>query len=80
PKGSRWQRNRTNLGLPIGLHAGLVWGYYLANVGDLTQLTGRVPAWVTGIDGNPLAGLVGLTMLSRLAAILAQAAGQNKYA
>ncbi|MEM9908874.1 MAG: type II CAAX endopeptidase family protein [Cyanobacteria bacterium P01_D01_bin.44] len=80
PKGSRWQRNRTNLGLPIGLHAGLVWGYYLVDVGDLTQLTGRVPAWVTGIDGNPLAGLVGLAMLSLLAAKLAQAAGQNKYA
>lgn len=79
PTGSRWQRNRTNLGLPMGLHAGLVWGYYIADVGDLTQLTGQAPAWVTGIDGNPLAGMVGLTMLSLLAAKLAQAAGRNKY-
>ncbi|MEM9161888.1 MAG: type II CAAX endopeptidase family protein [Cyanobacteria bacterium P01_F01_bin.4] len=74
PTGRRWQRNRTNLGLSMGLHAGLVWGYYIIDVGALTQLTGQVPAWVTGIDGNPLAGIVGLVMLSLLAAKLAQVA------
>ncbi len=37
------------LGLAIGLHAGLVWGYYLVNVGQLVTYTNRVPAWVTGI-------------------------------
>jgi len=54
------------LGLAIGLHAGLVWGYYLVKVGQLTQLTGRVPAWVTGIDHNPLAGAIGLLFLTLL--------------
>ncbi|MEO1400108.1 MAG: type II CAAX endopeptidase family protein [Cyanobacteria bacterium J06635_1] len=77
PTGNRWQRNRTNLGLSMGLHAGLVWGYYVIDVGDLTQMTGQVPAWVTGIDGNPLAGMVGLIMLSGLAIKLAQVAGRN---
>lgn len=55
------------LGLPIGLHAGFVWGYYLLKVGGLVRLTGRAPEWVTGIDGNPLAGLVGLLFLTGLA-------------
>lgn len=55
------------LGLPIGLHAGLVWGYYLLKVGELVTPTHRVPEWVTGIDGNPLAGLVGLFVLTGLA-------------
>jgi uncharacterized protein len=55
------------LGLPIGLHAGFVGGYYLLKVGGLVQLTNRAPEWVTGIDGNPLAGLVGLLFLAGLA-------------
>lgn len=55
------------LGLPIGFHAGLVWGYYLLKVGQLIKVSDRVPDWVTGIDGNPLAGVVGLLFLSGLA-------------
>lgn len=55
------------LGLPIGFHAGLVWGYYLIQVGQLSAVTGRAPAWVTGIDGNPLAGAIGLVFLGGLA-------------
>lgn len=77
PTGRRWQRHRSNLGLAIGLHAGLVWGYYIIKVGNLTQLTQTVPAWVTGIDGNPLAGIIGLTLLSLLAVKFAQTAGKT---
>lgn len=55
------------LGRPIGFHAGLIWGYYLLKVGELTRLTNRAPEWLTGIDGNPLAGLVGVTLLAGLA-------------
>lgn len=58
---------KPSLGLPVGLHGGLVWGYYFLSVGDLSQPTGVVPAWVTGIDGNPLAGMVGIGLLSGLA-------------
>ena len=61
----RSRRNR--LGLPIGLHAGLVWGYYIINVGQLVQYSGRVPDWVTGVDRNPLAGVMGLLFLSSIA-------------
>ncbi|MBE9226026.1 CPBP family intramembrane metalloprotease [Phormidium sp. LEGE 05292] len=58
---------RGRLGLPIGLHAGLVWGYYIINVGQLVRYCDRVPPWITGIDGNPLAGLMGLIFLGAIA-------------
>lgn len=65
------------LGLSIGFHAGLVWSYYLLKVGGLVTLTDRVPAWVTGIDDNPLAGVVGLLFLSGLAVYWRRQSGQN---
>lgn len=54
------------LGICIGIHAGLVWGYYIVNVGELIQYTKQVPVWVTGIDGNPIAGVMGLIFLTGL--------------
>jgi hypothetical protein len=63
--GKRSHRGR--LGLPIGLHAGLVWGYYIVNVGQLVDYSDRVSPWITGVDGNPLAGIMGLLFLSVLA-------------
>ncbi len=55
------------LALPIGLHAGLIWGYYIINVGQLVKYSGRVPDWITGVDRNPLAGVMGLLFLSAIA-------------
>ena len=65
-----WARQRTQgrLGLAIGLHAGLVWGYYLIDVGDWATYTQAVPGWVTGIQQNPLAGAMGVIFLSLIAA------------
>ncbi len=65
-----WARRRTHgrLGLAIGLHAGLVWGYYLIDVGDWVTYTQAVPDWVTGIHQNPLAGATGVVFLSLIAA------------
>jgi uncharacterized protein len=63
--GKRWRRGR--LGLPIGLHGGLVWGYYIINVGELTKYSGKVPDWVTGVNNNPLQGLMGVLLMSVLA-------------
>lgn len=57
------------LWLPVGLHAGFVWGYYIIDVGELVTFSATVPAWVTGIRGNPLAGLMGLLFLSAIATI-----------
>lgn len=62
------------LGLPIGLHAGLVWGYYIINVGQVIQYSGRVPSWITGVDRNPLAGVMGLLFLSAIAFAMSRAA------
>jgi membrane protease YdiL (CAAX protease family) len=64
---------RGTLALPIGLHGGLVWGYYMVDVGDLIQYSGRVPEWLTGIDANPLAGVLGLIMLGGIAVAFARA-------
>ncbi|MEL6326589.1 MAG: type II CAAX endopeptidase family protein [Cyanobacteria bacterium J06626_23] len=61
-----------SLALPIGLHGGLVGSYYLFNVGNLVTYTGRVPEWVTGVDQNPLAGLLGVGLLSAIALIFAR--------
>lgn len=63
-----WARAcQQRLGLPIGLHAGLIWGYYIINVGQLIEYSGQVPDWITGVDRNPLAGLMGLVFLGVLA-------------
>jgi len=58
------------LGLSIGLHAGLVWGYYMIQVGGLATYSPNVPEWLTGIDKNPLAGAVGLIFLTVLAGLM----------
>jgi len=60
-------RVQTRLALPIGLHAGLVWGIYQVNVGNLVKYTGQVPTWITGIDNHPIVGVTGLILLSLLA-------------
>lgn len=60
------QLHQGRLGYAIGLHAGLVWGYYIINVGNLVRYLDRVPVWVTGIDRNPLAGVMGLLFLSSI--------------
>jgi uncharacterized protein len=66
----RQQRNL--LGMSIGLHAGMIWAYYIINVGKMVEYSGRVSDWVTGINGNPLSGLLGLVFLGVLAIALAK--------
>lgn len=73
PKSKKSGGNGT-LSYPIGLHAGLIWGYYIVNVGGLSEYTGRAPEWVTGIDSNPLAGLLGLILLGAIASQFAKIA------
>ncbi len=62
-------RRRCNgrLGVAIGLHGGLIWCYYIVNTTHLLQPTGTVPEWVTGINGNPIAGVMGIIFLSAIA-------------
>jgi len=62
------KRSRQNqLGLSIGLHSGLVWTYYLAQVGPLVKLYDHAPQFWVGIDQNPLAGMLGLISLAGIA-------------
>ncbi|MEY2983523.1 MAG: hypothetical protein RLZZ568_140 [Cyanobacteriota bacterium] len=60
------RRHGDRLAASVGLHGGLVWAYYIINVGELIAYTERVPAWVTGIDQNPLSGLLGISFLGLL--------------
>ncbi len=63
-----WAKRATDrLGWSMGLHAGLIWGYYTVNVGQLVRHTGQVPEWVTGIGNNPLAGVTGILFMAGLA-------------
>lgn len=57
-----------NLGLAWGLHAGWVWTIASLDMLQLTHSTGKVPTWVTGVDGQALAGVVGLLFLLATAA------------
>lgn len=59
----------TTLGPAAGLHGGLVFTYYQFDVNDLVSTTNRVPDWITGVSGNPLAGLLGLSLLGAIAYI-----------
>jgi uncharacterized protein len=58
------------LGLPIGLHGGLFWGYYIINVGQLVEYTNSVPEWITGIDRNPLSGIIGFLFMGATALLM----------
>ena len=58
--------HRNLLGISIGLHGGLVWGYYVINVGEIITYQNVVPQWITGVDQNPIAGIMGLMFLSAL--------------
>lgn len=55
---------RKHLGHAMGIHSGLVWGYYLLKVGQLVIQSDGISPWITGVDGNPLAGLLGLVALT----------------
>jgi uncharacterized protein len=57
---------RNRLGLSIGIHTGLVWCYYVLNVGRFTSYTWQVPVWVTGFERNPLAGVLGVVVMGIL--------------
>ncbi len=70
------RQNRTLLGMSIGLHAGMVWAYYIINVGNVVKYSGRVSELVTGIYGNPLSGVLGLIFLSSLIVLMSSLWGR----
>ncbi|AUC62205.1 Metal-dependent membrane protease, abortive infection protein [Cyanobacterium sp. HL-69] len=58
------RKHKNLLGICIGFHGGFVWGYYVLNVGEMLTYTDVVPQWITGINQNPIAGLMGLGFLT----------------
>lgn len=59
------------IALPVGLHAGLVGTYYCIDAGKLLVVSAGKASWMTGhAQGNPLAGAIGLGVVSALAVVL----------
>lgn len=59
------------IALPMGLHAGLVGTYYSVNAGGVLVTDANKATWLTGhAHGNPLAGAIGLCVVSMLSAVL----------
>jgi uncharacterized protein len=59
-----------SLGLACGLHAGWIWGLSTIDSAQLLVYTGKGSAWITGIGGQPLAGIAGIVCLVGTGAIL----------
>lgn len=66
---ARWA-DHGNLGLAWGLHAGWVGAIATIDTQQWLTPTGTVPAWVTGVQGNVLAGLVGILFLLVMAGMI----------
>ena len=62
--------DRGNLGLAWGLHSGLVWAIATIDTAGLITYTGKVPPWITGKYGKPLAGVTGISCLFAMGAVL----------
>lgn len=58
--------HNNRLGICIGIHGGLVWGYYILNVGKIIKYTDKASSIFTGIDNNPIAGIMGIIGLLAL--------------
>jgi len=64
--------DKGSLGLAWGLHSGLVWAIATIDTAGLIIYTGKVPEWVTGKYGKPLAGITGISFLLAIGAVLYQ--------
>lgn len=59
-----------SLGLACGLHAGWIWGLSSIDSARLLTYTGKASPWLTGIGGQPLAGVAGILCLCGTGVIL----------
>ncbi|HHP7243719.1 MAG TPA: lysostaphin resistance A-like protein [Elainellaceae cyanobacterium] len=66
---ARWA-DEGSLGIAWGLHAAWIFGISILDTTQRFSVTQRVPAWVAGLKGEPLAGVVGLVFLSLTGLVL----------
>ena len=59
-----------SLGLAWGLHAGWIWGLSSLEATELIAYTGKGATWITGLNGQPLAGAAGILCLLGTSALL----------
>lgn len=52
-----------SIALAWGIHTGWVWGMVSLDTAGIVHHTGKIPEWVSGISGKPLAGLFGIILL-----------------
>jgi hypothetical protein len=62
--------DRGSLGLACGLHAGWIWGLASIDSAKLLAYTGKGNPWMTGLGGQPLAGIAGILCLLATGVIL----------
>lgn len=62
--------NGGSLGVAIGLHAGWIWGISSLDTLGGVKATEKVPEWLTGLRGQPLAGVSAILMLLLVAVVL----------
>jgi membrane protease YdiL (CAAX protease family) len=60
--GARWV-DGGSLGLAWGIHAAWIWGLSCLDAADLMSYTAKGSPWLTGFNGQPLAGIAGLACL-----------------
>lgn len=56
--------SQRRLALSLGLHGGWVAVVTMLNSTNAVSAPGTVPSWVTGVGGNPVAGLAGIAALT----------------
>jgi membrane protease YdiL (CAAX protease family) len=61
-----------SLGLAWGLHTGWIWAIASLDTIGLITYTGKIPEWITGKYGKPLAGAAGIFCLVATAAFFGQ--------
>ncbi|MGJ3244780.1 MAG: CPBP family intramembrane glutamic endopeptidase [Elainellaceae cyanobacterium] len=66
---ARWA-DAGSIGIAWGLHAAWIFGISILDTTQRLSVTQRVPTWVTGLKGEPLAGVVGIVFLSLTGLVL----------
>lgn len=61
-----------SIALAWGIHAGWVWGMISLDTAGIFRDTGKIPEWVSGISGKPLAGILGIILLLATGIVLCQ--------